>query len=129
MQKDENPGVADAFTAVAQKVWRGDLSLPPSKEKAEEQLLLFERIRLVEDVQAAWLLLTFCAATRANFGTVPREFTQDYAEMHNRSVTRCLEQILHMDDIPQHMWKSVSMPLSLEGLGVGGASRMCDAAH
>ena len=83
-------------------MWRGDLSLPPSKQglkilgvpvghpeyivrelaqKIEEQSLLFGRIPLVEDVQAAWLLLTFCAATRANFWlrTVPREFTQGYA--------------------------------------------------
>ena len=33
---------------------------------AEEQSRLFERIPLVEDLQA-WLLLTFCAATRANY--------------------------------------------------------------
>ena len=69
---------------------------------AEKQSLLFERIPLVEDLQAAWLLLTFCAATRANYWlrTVPREFTEDYAAMHDRSVTKCLEKILHMDGIP-----------------------------
>ena len=27
-----------------------------------------ERIPLVRDVQSAWLLLLFCAATRANYG-------------------------------------------------------------
>ena len=82
-------------------------------------------------MQAAWLLLTFCAATRANFWlrTVPREFTQGYAEVHDRSVTSCLEQILHMHNIPQHIWESASMPLTMGGLGVGGASRTCDAAH
>ena len=86
------PGVADALTRAAQKekeeavVWRGDLiatiearseglRVPVGHpeyiaselaQKAEEQSLLFERIPLVEDLQAAWLLLTFCAATRAN---------------------------------------------------------------
>ena len=152
------PGVADALTRAAQKekpeamVWRGDQSLPTVKQgltvlgvpvghpdyiaselaqKTDEQSLLFERIPHVGDVQAAWLLLSFCAATRANFWlrTVPREFTLDYAEKHDRSVHRCLEQILQMDDIPQHIWESASMPLTLGGLGVGGASRMCDAAH
>ena len=85
----------------------------------------------MEDVQAAWLLLTFRVATRAKYWlrTVPPEFRHDYAEMHDRSVTRCLEQILHMGGIPQHIWESASMPLTLGGLGVGGASRMCDAAH
>ena len=48
----------------------------------------------------------------------------DYTEKHDRSVNKCLEQI-----IPQHIWESASMLLTLGGLGVGGASRMCDAAH
>ena len=34
-----------------------------------------------------------------------------------------------VDDVPQHIWESASMPLTFGGLGVGGASRMCDAAH
>ena len=101
-------------------VWRGDQSLPTEKQgltvlgvpvghpdraaselaqKADEQSLLFERIPHVEDVQAVWFLLTFCAATRANYWLL------DYAEKHDRSVTRCLEQILQMDDIPQHIWE------------------------
>ena len=47
-------------------------------------------------------LLTFCAATKANYWlrTIPREFAEDYAAMHARSVTKCLEKILHVDDIP-----------------------------
>ena len=44
-------------------------------------------------------------------------------------MTRCLEQILNVDRVPKHIWESASMPLSLGGLGVGGTSRMCDAAH
>ena len=147
------PGVADAPQKEKPEavVWRGDQSLPTEKQgltvlgvpvghpdyiaselaKSNEQSLLFERIPHVEDVQVAWLLLTFCAATRANYWlrTVPREYTLDYAEKHDKSVNRCLEQILQMDDITQHIWESASMPLTLGGLGVGGASRMCDAAH
>ena len=150
-------GVDDALTTAAQKVkpevlvWRGDLSLPPSKQglkiigvpvghpeyvvrelaqKAEEQSLLFERIPLVEDVQAAWFLLTFCAATRANFWlrTVLREFTRGYAEVHDRSVTSCLEQILHARHPPAYLGVGFHA-LTLGGLGVGGASRTCDAAN
>ena len=57
-------------------------------QKAKEHSLLYERIPLVEDVQAAWLLLTFCAATRPIFGcALFFEFTQDCAEVHDRSVT------------------------------------------
>ena len=75
-------------------VWRGDPTLDVSRQglnvlgvpvghpqyvaaqlhqKGHEQALLFERIPHVVDVQIAWLLLTFCAATRANYWlrTVP----------------------------------------------------------
>ena len=68
-------------------VWRGDPMLDVSKQglnvlgvpvghpqyveaqldhKGAEQAVLFERIPWIDDVQVAWLLLTFCAATRAN---------------------------------------------------------------
>ena len=97
-----------------------------ASEKADEQSLLFERIPHIEDVQAAWFLLTFFAATRANnwLRTVPRDFTQHYAEVHDRSVNRCLERILPMDGIPQHIWGGGFNVLTFGGLGVGGASRM-----
>ena len=36
-------------------------------DKSAEQDLLFQRIPLLEDTQACWLLLLMCAATRANF--------------------------------------------------------------
>ena len=129
------PGVVDAFKGL---VWRGDFSLPPSKQglkilgvpighpeyivrelaqKVEEQSLLLERIPLIQDVQAAWLL----------FGALFLE-SSHYAEVHDRSVTSCLEQIFQKHDIHQHIWESVSMPLTLGGL-VCGASRTCDAVR
>ena len=133
-------------------VWRGDQSLPTEKQgltvlgvpvghphyiaselaqKADEQSLLFERTPHVEDVQAAWLLLTFCAATRANYWlrTVPREFTLDYAEKHDRSVNRCLEQIFQIDNIPPAHLGVGFYAFYPWRIGSGGASRMCDAAH
>ena len=69
-------------------VWRGDTQLPAAQQgvvilgvpigspefvrqqledKSAEQDLLFQRIPLLEDTQACWLLLLMCAATRANF--------------------------------------------------------------
>ena len=98
--KAGKPSMTDALTRAAPVVkpdavvWRGDWALPPSQQglkvlrvpighpsfitahmaaKFKEQALLFERIHLIEDVQAGWLLLVFCAATRANhwLGTDP----------------------------------------------------------
>ena len=69
-------------------VWKGDDRLPAAQqglkileipvgqpeyvrkfleEKAHEHHTLFQRIPVVEDPQAAWLLLLMCASTRANF--------------------------------------------------------------
>ena len=68
--------------------WRGDHRLPVVQQgvvvlgspvghdefikaklmsKVTEHQTLLERIPLVRDVQSAWLLLLFCAATRANY--------------------------------------------------------------
>ena len=83
----------DRLTAAARTsdpsavVWKGDPSLPASEqglrilgtrlghpEHVHHQLrrasvdhrLLLERIPAVQDLQSAWLLLSFCAGTRAN---------------------------------------------------------------
>ena len=69
-------------------VWRGDHRLPVVQQgvvvlgspvghdefikaklmsKVTEHQTLLERIPLVRDVQSAWLLLLFCAATRVNY--------------------------------------------------------------
>ena len=68
-------------------VWKGDQTLPTDQQgvvvlgallghphfitrilqaKTEEHSVLFRRILVVQDLQCAWLLLLFCAATRAN---------------------------------------------------------------
>ena len=100
--------MADTLTAVARNkipeaiVWRRDPGLPSSKQglkvmgvpvghddfvvaqlnqKVVEHTKLLDRIPFVEDVQASWLLLSFCAAPRANFlfRTVRHELTNEFA--------------------------------------------------
>ena len=64
-------------------VWRGDHEIPVSEQgmkvlgaplgweyttrflekKSEQHDILFQRVPMVPDVQASWLLLSFCAAT------------------------------------------------------------------
>ena len=88
------PQDIDIITAAARVqvpdavVWRGAQELPAARQglnvlgapighpqyvqeflrrKSEEQQVLFERIQLVNDPQAGWLLLWMCASTRANF--------------------------------------------------------------
>ena len=63
-------------------------------QKGLEHDHLLEMIPQVPDVQAAWLLLVFCASTRANFflRTVAPEFTLEFAERHDEQVYTLLEK-------------------------------------
>ena len=99
--------------------------------KLKEQAVLFERIPLIDDVQVGWLLLVFCAATRANYWlrTVPPECTEEYAMGHDRNVLQCLSSILQVEELPSHSHEVASLPLTLGGLGVGGSSKIRHTAH
>ena len=152
------PPVADVLTARARVnhpeavVWRGNPTLDVSRQglnvldvsswppaircstvapKGTRTAFLFERIPHVVDVQIAWLLFTFCAATRANYWlrTVPPELTAEYARVHDNRVLQCLCDVLHIrNGLPGQTLETASLPLALGGLVVGGSSRVRDAA-
>ena len=65
--------------------------------KSVEHELLFQRIPAVEDLQAAWLLLSFCGATRANFWLrmIQPDLSLPFAERHDDRVWDCLASLLH----------------------------------
>ena len=67
---------------------------------------LLERIPLVF---AAWLILLFCASSRANFllSALPPHVTHEFSFRHDTSLWRCLG-----------IWDIASLPLSLGGLGL-----------
>ena len=108
------PHGIDILTRVARRVnpeaivWRGHASLPRGQQgvkilgvpdgqpefvhnflerKTEEHSVLFQRIPLVEDLQAAWLLL-MCASTRANcwLRCVRPDLTEAFVLRHDASV-------------------------------------------
>ena len=145
----------ETLTAAARElsavVWKGDPSLPPSEqgvkilgiplghpEYVQNQLQrvsashkqLLERIPSVQDLQAAWLLLLYCAGTRANFllRAIPPAQTEEYAVNHTASLKECLTRILGAD-IPPESWEVANLPLSLGGLGLRSAPRVSKAAY
>ena len=76
-------------------------------------------------------VLSFCEATRSNYWlrTVCPELTAEFAVEHDRNVWRCLAEILRVRDVERGAIASSSLPLTLGGVGVGGALRLQDAAH
>ena len=99
--------------------------------KSEEQQSLFRRIPLVADLQAAWVLLFFCGATRANFwlrNVQPAE-TLWYAQQHDDNVWECFSQLTGFShELPGARLVS-SVPLGKGGLGLLSAVRIREAAH
>ena len=90
-------------------VWRGDVNFPTAEQgvvtlgtplghpavvqhhlqsKIGSHRLLLERIPAVPDLQAAWLILLFCASATANFllRALPPEATREYASQHDDSL-------------------------------------------
>ena len=134
-------------------VWRGDTSLPRREQglswvlhvgqvelvkaqlekKEAEHSVLLQRIPLVENLQAAWLLLSFCAAARANFimRTVSPELGEAFATGHDDSVRACLGSLLNVDvaHVPGFAQMMTNLPLHMCGLGLRSAVRLYPAAH
>ena len=90
-------------------------------------------IPVVEDLQAAWLLLLFCAAAISNFllRTVSPLLTHRYAASHGAQLWRCFSSILRVTDAttPGVAKVIASLPLSKGGLGLRSAVRLRFAAH
>ena len=87
----------------------------------------------MQDLQSAWVLLSYCAAARANFWlrTTSPEHTEAFAQEHDRGIWRCLCQLLHVDpdSVSPSATAAASFPLSSGRLGLRSATRLRGAAH
>ena len=92
-----------------------------------------KRIPLLDDVQSAWLLLAHCAAARANYSLrcVEPQEVEPFARAHDSDMRQCLSQILQVNlaEVDQATQDTVTVPLSLGGLGVRSAVRTSKAAY
>ena len=92
---------------------------------------LLERIPAAQDFQSAWTLLLYCAAAWANswLRTTSPAHTGTFAQDHDRGISRCLCQLLHVDpdSVPLSAATAASLPRSLGGLDLRSAAR--GAAH
>ena len=100
-----------------------------SKSASHQRFL--DRIPLLQDVQASWLLV-HCAAARANYMTrvVEPGATQEFSTRNDAALWNCLCQIMQipttqLDDVRE----TASTPMKLGGLGLRSARRISDAAN
>ena len=103
------------------------------RSRREKHDVLLQRIPAVPNLQAAWLLLTFCVAARANFTlrAVRPALVEEFAASHNYAIWTCLVKILGIDcsAVSEAAKKAVTLPLSTGGLGIQNATRALPAAR
>ena len=136
------------------RVWRSDVSQPLSEQELKilgtpvgqlefvraelakllvKHQVLLDRISAVNDLQSAWLWLTFCAATRANISlrSVPPQLALEFATAHDANVWQCFCGLFdfHPEQITASGVVVASLPLRLGGLGIRSAVGTQAAAH
>ena len=117
-------------------VWRGQqgirvLGTPLGKpefvveqlrEVSQSHAALFEKIPAVQDLQCAWLLLLFCASTRANYllRAVPPALSEGFARVHDTRVWECFSELLGVqaEGAPRNI---AHLPFRHGGLGLASA--------
>ena len=103
------PGIAE----LGANVWRGAapeaergfvaLGTPlghPRFVAAHTDTRLLDEVRLLQELQCAWLLLAMCASPRADhlLRTLPPSLSASYARGHDDAVWRCLLALLGEED-------------------------------
>ena len=150
----EPSGIAELGTA-DDPCWVGDRTLEPDRQgllllgtplgshdyvqtqladKRREHDLLLERIPSVPNLQAAWLLLLFCATPRPNYmlRMLPPTATTAFAAGHDAAVENCLARLLSTDSPPQFdnlQCRRIHLPLRRGGLGLRSATTSRQAAY
>ena len=151
---EEPPGIAALQGEAHTAVWVGDWTLPPTQQgltvlgtpvgsdayvqhrlalKRDEHDRLLQRIPAVQDLQAAWLLLHYCAAPRANYllRSLPPATTAAYASSHDAAVGCCLSALLGLADapLPPQPARAARLALRFGGLGLRAADTDRHAAY
>ena len=133
------------------KLWFGDMAAPPEErgirvlgaplgtdayvrahlqDIVDSHQVLLGRIPAVPDLQSAWVLLLYCASTRANYflRVCLPDSAESFAVQHDNNVWHCLCQLIgHLPHRPT--WERGSLPLHMGGVGLRSASRSAHAAY
>ena len=91
---------------------------------------LLDRIPHLEDLQASWLLLFYCASPRCTYllRMCSPNVTTEFANNHDFAVAACLRRLLAVDDLPAQALATAHLPLSQGGLGLTCASTLATPA-
>ena len=136
------------------RIWVGDQTLPPAEQGLQvlgapigslayieaalarttaKHAVLFERITAVPDLQCAYLLLTYCANTRATYllRALPPILTQAFATAHDAAAAATLAHLLGYGGagLPDAALVRARLPFRCGGLGLQSATDSRHEAH
>ena len=102
--------------------------------RCDEERRLLSQLPRLEDLQAAWLLLSFCAGPRFNHWVrvVPPSLCEDYAREHDQAMWDTLRALLAVPPMAAQRSRAAralaSLPGAAGGLGLRNADRTRAAA-
>ena len=98
---------------------------------ADEHSRFLNRIPDLPELQSAWLLLSYCAASRTNYylRALPPSDSRFFANLNDENLRACLGRLVGIDLHADSSAAAVAqLPLRLGGLGLRNAERVSPAA-
>ena len=92
---------------------------------------LLQQLPHLQDLQASWLLLLYCASPRCIYQLrmLPPNITAQFSQDHDAAVAACLSELLDAGAIPATSLAIAHLPLSQGGLGLTSASVTATPMH
>ena len=92
---------------------------------------LLQQLPHLQDLQASWLLLLYCASPRCIYQLqmLPPNITAQFSQDHDAAVAACLSELLDAGAIPATSLAIAHLPLSQGGLGLTSASVTATPVH
>ena len=92
---------------------------------------LLQQLPHLQDLQASWLLLLYCASPRCIYQLrmLPPDITAQFSQNHDAAVATCLSELLDAGPIPATSLAIAHLPLSQGGLGLTSASVTANPVH
>ena len=92
---------------------------------------LLQQLPHLQDLQAFWLLLLYCASPRCIYQLriLPPNITAQFSQDHDAAVAACLSELLDAGAIPATSLAIAHLPLNQGGLGLTSASFTATPVH
>ena len=125
------PSTEQGLTVLGAPIGHADFIQTQLQQASQAHTGFLQDIPALDDLQASWLLLLFCASPRCNYllRMLPPLATTQYAQDHDTAVAHCFTTLLDTGPLPATALAIAHLPLSLGGLGLTAATLQAQAAH